>query len=137
MVDFKSNCDSGCKYQIKREKPGYYNDGDGSINIKCLEDSSKDLRIIQRNCVINNQQIVKIYDYVQQHPDLTSPIVTKSSSAEYEGADNEFSVYFFSKDGKTITVGLADIPNTKNVELMKSLTTISGNNFNRSGQQFG
>jgi len=123
--------DNCCKYRIRKERPGYYNDGDGSVSIECLEDCSKNLKIVQQNCVINNQQIVNIYDYVQQNPGITSPRVTKSSSKEYEGEDNEFSVHFFGKDGKKITINLADLPKAKNVELMKSLTAVSFNNLSR------
>lgn len=126
--------DNCCKYRIRKEKPGYYNDGDGSVSIECLEDCSKNLKIVQQNCVINNQQIVNIYDYVQQNPGITSPRVTKSFSKEYEGEDNEFSVHFLGKDSKKITINLADLPKAKNVELMKSLTAVSSNNLSRGGR---
>ena len=130
----ENSIDNGCKYRIKKERPGYYNDGDGSVNIECIEDCSKNLKIVQQNCVINNQQIVNIYDYVQQNPGITSPRVTKSFSKECEGEDNEFSVHFFGKDGKKITINLADLPKAKNVELMKSLTAVSFNNHIRGGR---
>ena len=130
----ENSCDNGCKYRIIKKRPGYYNDGDGSVNIECIEDCSKNLRIIQYNCVINNQQIVNIYDYVQQHPGITSPRVTKNSYSNYEGVDNEFSVHFLGKDGKEITVSMADLPKTNNVELMKSLTAVSANDLSRGGR---
>lgn len=130
-----NSIDNCCKYRIRKEKPGYYNDGDGSVSIECLEDCSKNLKIVQQNCVINNQQIVNIYDYVQQNPGITSPRITKSFSKECEGEDNEFSVHFFGKDGKKFTINLADLPKAKNVELMKSLTAVSFNNLSRGRRQ--
>ena len=129
-----NSCGNGCKYRIRKEKPGYYNDGEGFVNIECLEDHTKDLKIMQSNCVINNQQIIKIYEYVQQHPDMSSPCVTKSSCSKYEGADNEFIVHFLRKGGRrSVTINLADIPSAKNVELMKSLTSVSGMKLDRGG----
>ncbi len=118
------------KYQIKKERPGRYNDGRGSVSIECFSDDSNNVLITQSNCVINNQQIVKIYEYLQQHPDIESTCVTKNSSENYEGADNEFNIHFSYKDGKNVTVNMTDLPKAKNPELMKSLTAISGSLIN-------
>ena len=47
------------QYDIKIEKPGYYNDGDGYVLIK--HPDRKDTKIMQKNCTLSDQQIVEAY----------------------------------------------------------------------------
>lgn len=47
------------QYDIKIEKAGYYNDGDGYVLIKYPD--RKDTKIMQRNCTLSEQQIVEAY----------------------------------------------------------------------------
>lgn len=110
-------------YQVTRVRPGYYNDGDGSVNIICNEDNSKNARIIQSNCVLDEQQIVKIYEHLQKNPNITSTHVSKQHTGKYEGPDNEFSVSFYGKDGKSVEqVKLSDLPEAENTEMMEAMT---------------
>lgn len=109
-------------YKVTKVRPGYYNDGDGSVNIVCDEDPAKNARIIQNNCVLNDEQIVKIYEHLQKNPDISSTYVCKKWTAQYEGPDNEFSVNFRDKDGKASCVKLSDLPKAENADLMEALS---------------
>ena len=116
------NSRSSCIYQITRQKPGFFNDGDGYVNIECLTDEAKSRRIIQSNCLISNQQVVKIYEYLQQNPDITYTVVTSKKLASYRvGPDKGLNVRFWKND-KSVDITMSDLPDAKNVALMRALT---------------
>lgn len=122
-------------YRIKKQKPEFYNDGEGFVDIKCLEDKTKNLCILQSNCVLSNRQIVKIYEYLQKnpHPDIQLiRVVSKKFGSYREGPDSELSINFHPKKGKTVTVHMADLPDARNPALMKALTTQIGASMSRS-----
>lgn len=109
------------QFKTLRERPGYYNDGEGTINIYCETDESKNVKISQQNCVLNERQIVKLYEYLQQNPHIKYTKVYKKD-AHYEGPDEDFSVYFHDENYKKVaTVSLADLPDAENPELMQAL----------------
>ena len=108
------------KFKVIRERPGYYNDGDGSVRVICEADESKNVKITQNNCFLDEKQIVKLYDYLQKNPQIKSTYVHKSGSG-YEGPDADFSVSFYDKDGHKASVSLAELPNAENPELMAAM----------------
>ena len=109
------------QFKTLRERPGYYNDGDGSVKIFCDEDESKNVKIIQNNCVLNEHQIVKLYEYLQRNPNIKSTRVYKKD-AHYEGPDEDFTVHFRDENYAEIAaMSLADLPDAENAELMEAL----------------
>lgn len=109
------------KFKVIREKPGYYNDGDGSVRVICEEDEAKNAKITQSNCFLDEKQIVKLYDYLQKNPNIKSTYVYKDSSG-YEGPDADFRVSFYDDAGnKTVALSLAELPNAENPELMAAM----------------
>ncbi|MBR3676624.1 MAG: hypothetical protein IKN71_05785 [Alphaproteobacteria bacterium] len=108
------------KFKVIRERPGYYNDGDGSVQVICEADESKNVKITQNNCFLNEKQIVKLYDYLQKNSNIKSTYVHKNGSG-YEGPDADFSVSFSDKNGHKASVSLAELPNAENPELMAAM----------------
>ena len=108
------------KFKVIRERPGYYNDGDGSVRVICEADESKNVKITQNNCFLNEKQIVKLYDYLQKNSNIKSTYVHKNGSG-YEGPDADFSVSFSDKDGHKASVSLAELPNAENPELLAAM----------------
>ena len=97
-------------YQIKKQKPGFFNDGDGFVDIECLEDKTKNLHILQYNCLISNRQIVKIYEYLQKNPNpdvRLIRVVSKKLASDRESPDSELRINFYPKKGKTITMNMS------------------------------
>ncbi len=110
------------KYKTLRVRPSYYNDGEGSVSIWNEEDETKNIRIIQDNCVINEEQIIKIYDFWLKNPQAKRIYIDKDRSVngEYEGADSEFTV-FYGDDKGEYAVNLAELPAAENAELKEAL----------------
>lgn len=61
------------KFEIEKEQAGYYNMGEGFVAITDSENSEKSARITQYNCELSDMQIIKIYGFLQKHPELESP----------------------------------------------------------------
>ena len=115
-------------YQIKKQKPGFFNDGDGFVDIECLEDKTKNLHILQYNCLISNRQVIKLYEYMQKNPNpdiRLIRVVSKKLASYRESPDSELRINFYTGKAKPITVNMSDLPAARNVELMKALTAIT------------
>ena len=115
-------------YQIKKQKPGFFNDGDGFVDIECLEDKTKNLHILQYNCLISNRQVIKLYEYMQKNPNpdiRLIRVVSKKLASYRESPDSELRINLYTKKGKPITINMSDLPAARNVELMKALTSMT------------
>ncbi len=111
------------KFKTVRNRPSMFNDGDGSVNIFNAEDESQNIRIIQQNCVINENQIIKLYEFIRQNPQIKSTWVRKSQNdGKYEAADDKFTVTFYDEAGEEVAAkSLSEIPAAENPELLEAL----------------
>lgn len=109
------------KFKTLRNSPGYYNDGMGSVNIYDEENESNNVIIYQDNCVINEVQIIKLYEFIRHNPQIKSiSVYNKKYGSHYE-ADEEIIAAFHDKDGKEFSIQLSEIPDAENPELAAAL----------------
>ena len=110
-------------YEVTAERPGYYNDGDGRVNVRCVDEAMKSVKIIQRNCTLTNSQVLKVYAYMQKNKNLILPIVCRNGGPNTYKVDDEFlTVYAHdAKSGKSVRVEMKDLPEVPNPELAKAM----------------
>lgn len=108
------------KFETRTERPGYFNDGNGFVSITNKDDETKNVRIIQNNCVLNQEQIIKLYEFFKDNDQKDSVRVYKKQNGEYEGSDEEFIVSYYN-EGKKSEIALSDIPVAENAALLKAL----------------
>ncbi len=109
------------KFKTVRNRPSYYNDGMGSVNIYDEENESNNVKIHQDNCVINEAQIIKLYEFIRQNPQIESISVYNKKYGSYEKADEDIIAAFRDKDGKEFSMLLSEIPDAENPELAAAL----------------
>ncbi|MBQ7632571.1 MAG: MBL fold metallo-hydrolase [Alphaproteobacteria bacterium] len=109
------------KFKTVRNGPSYYNDGMGSVNIYDEENESNNVKIHQDNCVINEAQIIKLYEFIRQNPQIESISVYNKKYGSYEKADEDIIAAFRDKDGKKFSMQLSEIPDAENPELAAAL----------------
>lgn len=130
MIDFcLKKCIVYCRrgemseYFVNTEAPGFYNDGDGYVYIRCLNDPMRSMRIIQHNCVLNNKQVLKIYGFIRQHKKAVYPRVYRTGGPNTSQTKDEFlSLYVHNAEtDKSEHVKLSNLPVVYNEKLSQAL----------------
>lgn len=111
------------RFEIEKEQAGYYNMGEGYVAITDSENSEKSAKITQYNCELSDMQIIKIYGFLQKHPELESPTASpKERSKNLKLADKKLDVKFKKKQtGEEVTMSLSDLPEAIMPDLFKAL----------------
>lgn len=100
------------QFDIKKEKPGYYNDGRGCITIETANKGK--MKIYQDNCNLPNKEIEKVYSYLNDKLNLsedTTALVIKSGE--------DFKMYPIRYDNGPVSI--SELPEGSNTDLTKAL----------------